>query len=224
MILSPRLRCIADMVSGVRVLADIGSDHAYLPIKLLEEARIERAIVTDVAMAPLEIARCNIKKSGYLHLCALRHGDGLHTIKVGEADCIVVAGMGGHMISKILEEGAEQARRAEYLILQPMQNRVELRDYLNKHSYTIVEERVVVENGKYYEIIKAVDGEQRLLSRLELEIGFAMRINRDYASFLNYKKSYLKNLMSAREESKIPLDNSEYQVLLDEIENIICGE
>lgn len=215
--LGARLRCIADMISGIRVLADIGSDHAYLPITLLTEGKIERAIVTDIAMFPLEVGRQNIINSGYEHLCSLRLGNGLEPLKAGEADCIVIAGMGGNMLINILSSYPEIAKRAKYLLLQPMQHRSELRAFLNQNGYKIIEERVVNEKGKYYEIIKACDGIQREFSRSELEIGFAMKKDSVFKNFLEHKKNEINQIIKGRNLSKTEFNNKEYEEILNEI-------
>ncbi len=208
------------MISGIRVLADVGSDHAYLPIKLLSEARIERAIVTDIAMAPLEVGRKNVIEAGYDHLCSFRLGDGLEPLKVGEASCIVIAGMGGNMINKILSDFPDKAKMADYLILQPMQHRAELREFLNKNSYKIIEERVVSDNGKYYEIIKACEGSQRKFSKPELEIGYAMKRDIVFKEFLEHKKKQINLIIEGRSKSEAHFDNSVYNEILNAIDDL----
>lgn len=207
--LGNRLLAVSDMVEPCRVLADIGSDHAYLAIALLREGRIERAIVTDVAEAPLNSAKNNIIEAGYEHLCSIRLGDGLNTLKQGEADTIVIAGMGGNMIIKILCENPHIARCAESIILQPMQHKRELREYLNTNAYSIISERVVSENGKFYEIIKAKDGSQRRFTNVELEFGFAMLKDSTYNNYVRNKQNEYIRIIDERKKSGKNFDNDE---------------
>lgn len=212
--LGTRLLAVSDMVEPCRVLADIGSDHAYLAIGLLKEGRIERAIVTDVAEAPLRSAKENIMEAGYEHLCSIRLGDGLNPLSAGEAETIVIAGMGGNMIIKILCENPHIARMAESLILQPMQHKRELREYLNSSGYMIVSERVVRENGKFYEIIKARDGSQRRFTNIELEFGFAMRKDKDYSSYIKARCDEYNRIINERKKSGKIFDEREINELI----------
>lgn len=205
------------MVKGVRVLADIGSDHAYLPIALLQEKKIQRAIITDVAKGPIQSAKQTVEQSGLEEFCSVRMGDGLSPVKPGEASCLVIAGMGGILISEILQRGAEVARSAESLILQPMQHAVRLRDFLNTNYYKIVEERVVYDAGKYYEVIKVINGEQRRFNKIELEIGYAMVKNEVYFDFLNRKSEKMKQIIAFRRNSESRQNIEEYEEVLDGI-------
>lgn len=206
------------MVSGVRVMADIGSDHAYLPICLLKENKIQRAIVTDIARLPLESAKRNIAEAGLSEFCSVRLGAGFSPLRPGEASCIVVAGMGGNLISEILKEGSSIAKSADYLILQAMQHTAQLRTFLNNNHYRIIEERVVFDAAKYYEIIKIANGEQRRFNKIELEIGFAMVKDKVYFDFLDRKSRQIEKIMNARKMSKSDQDLEEYRILLEGIE------
>lgn len=205
------------MAKGVRVLADIGSDHAYLPIALLQEKKIQRAIITDVAKGPVQSAKQHIEQSGLSELCSVRMGDGLSPLKPGEASCLVIAGMGGLLIADILQRGAEVAKSAETLILQPMQHAVRLREFLNINYYKIVEERVVYDAGKYYEVIKVINGEQRRFNKIELEIGYAMIKNEVYFDFLNQKSEKVKQIIAFRKSSRTEQNVEEYEEVLDGI-------
>lgn len=152
--LTERLRAVALHVVGTR-LADIGTDHAYLPIALLEDGRIEWAVASDLNEGPLESARTNARDKGYADQVDARLGNGLASIAPGEADTIAIAGMGGLLIAEILETGVEVARSARRLVLQPMNARAELRRYLVTHGYEIVDETLAREGDKFYEIIVA---------------------------------------------------------------------
>lgn len=150
--LDSRLSKIADLVpAGVR-LADIGTDHAYLPAALLMDKKISFAVAADVAAEPCQVAKTTLAMYGLTQCSAVRQGDGLKVLKPGECDCLVMAGMGGSTIVDILTASPEVAHSAERLILQPMQGANLLRQFLCVNGYEFLDEELV-EDGKYlYEI------------------------------------------------------------------------
>ncbi len=154
-VLGERLKTIETLIpKGVRV-ADIGTDHGHLPISLIKKGKCERVIACDIREKPLDNARKNIEKTGTVGI-ELRLGDGLSPVKPCEVDCIVIAGMGGEVISGILE-AADWVKAPEYtLLLQPMTSADALRRWLSQNLFMIVSETAVEENGKLYSIIKAV--------------------------------------------------------------------
>ena len=147
--ITPRLEMILRHIRG-KSCADIGTDHAYVPIKL-SEAGI-KVIATDIMPGPLKIASENVKKQNAD--VELRLGGGLSPIKKGEVDTVIIAGMGGEMIEKILSEGADKTRGVTF-ILQPMNSQYELRTYLLKSGYKILEEDLALEGFKVYNLIVA---------------------------------------------------------------------
>lgn len=175
--LSRRLRAAADLVSTGSVLADIGTDHGYIPIALVEEKKIPGAIAMDINKGPLARADEHIRQHGLEHQIETRLSDGLHAMKQGEAQSILIAGMGGLLIVRILTEGKEVLEGCRELILQPQSELRSVRSYLEQEHYRITEERLVLEEGKYYVILRAVageDGEQEentLLHEQELRYG-----------------------------------------------------
>jgi tRNA (adenine22-N1)-methyltransferase len=153
--LTPRLQAIADSISDCKVLADIGTDHAHLPIYLMLKGKIAKAIATDINKGPIEIAQKRIRQNGLLDKIEARQGSGLAVLKPMEADTIVIAGMGGMLISDILEQNQEVAKAANTLILQPMLDAGKLRKYLLENGYEIFDEELAKEDRKLYEIIWA---------------------------------------------------------------------
>ncbi|WP_337584774.1 class I SAM-dependent methyltransferase, partial [Phascolarctobacterium succinatutens] len=113
-----RLETIANLVPQGCVLADIGTDHAYLPVWLLEKQRIARAIAGDIAAGPCQAARTTVAQYGQHEHVEVRQGSGLKVLSPGEADCIAIAGMGASTIISILEDDMEVAQSAELLVLQ----------------------------------------------------------------------------------------------------------
>jgi len=148
--LSPRLQAVLELIEPCKVLADIGTDHAYLPIEAYRAGLCEKAIASDINPGPLKIAESNIKAAGLSKKIETRLGDGLNPLNPGEADCIVITGMGGMRIIGILNEKTQNAR----LILQPQHDLEELRRNLHAKGYAI-EEKLVREASRFYIIICA---------------------------------------------------------------------
>jgi len=154
-----RLTTIAKYVPQGARLADIGTDHAYLPAALLQAGKIDFAVAGDVAAAPCTVAKTTLAMQGVSAKAQVRQGDGLKVLRPGECDTIVMAGMGGSTIMDIMDDSPEVAQAAGLLILQPMIAADKLRQYLVSKGYGIVAEDLV-EDGKYlYEIIVASFGE-----------------------------------------------------------------
>ena len=168
--LPPRLSCIAAMVPSGTALADIGTDHGLLPIRLLQEGRIRSAVASDIRSGPLARAKANAAESGVgiirFVLC-----DGLSGILPEEAETVVIAGMGGETIASILE--AAPWVRTRCLLLQPMSKPELLRRALGRVSMRITAEQLVKDNGKLYTVLKAVPGEPLTLTEAEEYVGAA---------------------------------------------------
>jgi tRNA (adenine22-N1)-methyltransferase len=153
--LTPRLQAIADSINEYEVLADIGTDHAFLPIYLIQNGKIKKAIAADINKGPIDIAQERIRKYKYEDKIETRQGDGLTVIKPHEADAIVIAGMGGILISEIIEQSKPVATAAKILVMQPMQDSGKLRRYLFQNGFEIFDEELAKEDRKIYEIIWA---------------------------------------------------------------------
>lgn len=154
--LSERLTKIASMVTAGNCLADVGTDHGYVPIYLLENQVIPRAIAMDINEGPLKRAQLHIAESGFQQHIETRISDGLAALKTGEADSVVIAGMGGPLMIKILSDHPEVTASLEELILQPQSEIAEVRIWLYEQGYEITEEHMVYEEGKYYPMFRAV--------------------------------------------------------------------
>jgi len=152
-----RLKKIADFISHAATVADIGCDHGLLGAALLTEGRAKRVIACDISAASLQKARTLAGRLG-LGAMEFRAGDGLAVLEPGEADVIVVAGVGGMLIVDILRRGDAVARTAEKLILMPHRNAYDLRSYLYENGYNIKDEALAEEQGRYYNVICARRG------------------------------------------------------------------
>ena len=148
--LSNRLLAVASFVADGNVLADVGTDHGYIPIYLLQEKRIPRAIAMDINAGPLERAKEHIALYGLKDYIETRLSDGVAALTPGEADSILVAGMGGGLVMHILEEGKEVCQAAKELILQPQSELERVRHYLWTNGYVILAEDMVLEDEKFY--------------------------------------------------------------------------
>lgn len=153
--LSKRLFTAASMVHPGNVLADVGTDHGYVPIYLVAERIIPRAIAMDINRGPLERAREHIQKYGMGDYIETRISDGVTALAENEADTILAAGMGGGLIMHILKEGGPICRSVKELILQPQSELERVRLFLHENGYVTVQEAFVEEDGKYYPMLRA---------------------------------------------------------------------
>lgn len=167
--LSPRLQAVADQVPEGAVFADIGTDHAYLPVWLLLNGRIDHAIAADLREGPLARARETAAQYGVTDRVSFRLCDGLTGIRAGETDMIAIAGMGGETIASILA-AAPWTRECE-LLLQPMTSFPDLRFWLQQNGYMIENEKVVREGERLYSIWNVTGGTMKQLSPAELWVG-----------------------------------------------------
>ena len=170
--LDDRLLSVAGCVTDGAFLADIGTDHAYLPIYLMEEGRIRGAVASDIHKGPLERADINIREAGLSDRIATKLTDGLRGIEEYPVTDVAIAGMGGLMIIGILEAAPFVKERGTKLILQPMQHIPELRTYLSQNGYTVTKETGAIADGKIYQIICAVyTGQNEDYTEAELLLG-----------------------------------------------------
>ncbi|WP_051004516.1 tRNA (adenine(22)-N(1))-methyltransferase [Paenibacillus sp. OSY-SE] len=163
--LSKRLQWIADWVPEGSRLADIGSDHALLPVYLAKHKRISFAVAGEVNQGPFEAARRQVQGACMEMIVNVRHGDGLSVVKQGEVDCITIAGMGGSLIATILSADPKKLEGVTRLILQPNVGEDIVRRWLREQGWALVQEHILEEDGKIYEVLLA----ERLADRQLLE-------------------------------------------------------
>ena len=159
--LTPRLQLLADRVPPGARLADVGTDHAYLPVWLRLHGRVVSAIACDLREGPLARARETGRAYGADEI-DFRLGDGLSVVSPEEADTIVIAGMGGENIAAILEQAPWTADGVHRLLLQPMTRAEVLRRFLMEHGYAIRREILVRDRGTLYPVMEAAGGEMTL--------------------------------------------------------------
>lgn len=152
--LSMRLDTVASLVTPGLTVADVGCDHGWVPIFLVEQGIAPKAFAMDVRKGPLSIAEEHVREAGLETSITLRLSDGLTALSAGEADCIIIAGMGGPLIRRILTEGEMVAKSAKELILSPHSEWAECRRFFAEQGYETLTEQMVEEDGKYYLIVK----------------------------------------------------------------------
>ena len=226
--LSKRLRAIVNFCDKNKIIADIGTDHGFVPNFLYEEDINRKIIATDISLNSLnkaiEFTELRGNKGKIEHIVC----NGLE--KIPPVDQIIIAGMGGILISKILDRDFEKARQAEKLILQPMQQVDYLRKFLYDKGFKILDEKIVFEDNKFFHIIvanyKAIKEEYRDID-LKVSKLLRNRKDKDLIEFLKYLINYnifiIENIEGSSQRSiykknKLREENIELKEILDEVQ------
>lgn len=167
--LSLRLSAIADLVTEGNRLVDVGCDHGYLPVYLIQQKKIPSAIAMDVRKGPLSRAQEHIRQYGLEEYIQTRLSDGLEGLKAGEGDTLVIAGMGGPLMERILTDGRSVRNSFSELILQPQSDIPHFRRFIQSEGWEITEEKMVEEDGKFYPMMRVVPG-KNVHSSLKLNV------------------------------------------------------
>lgn len=217
--LSPRLEKIAGLVPESAAVADIGADHGYLSIFIEKNKSPKKIIACDINEKPLLSAQNNIKKTGCTKI-ETRLSDGLENIEKDEVDTVIIAGMGGEVISGIIDR-APWLKSSKYtLLLQPMTAAADLRRFLNNNGYEITNEAAVKDAGKIYSIITACyNGERAEKSEAFYYTG---KLNPQKATDAIYIKKQLKIATECRDSLKNVSGKEEkynyYKTLVEQLE------
>ena len=203
--LSPRLSKIASLIKPCDVVADVGTDHGYIPLYCLKNGIAKKVIATDVNAMPLKRAETNIKNEGYSDHADFRLCNGLLGLSEGEADVIVIAGMGGLLICDILEKGKGIITDSTQLHIQPMIAPFEVRTYLYSNGFDITNEYVIREEDKFYNIMAVQKGSAVPNDEL-LYIGRNLFANSPdvIGAYLDYKISVCEKIINGHKKSKNP--------------------
>lgn len=223
-----RLKAIANMVPPSDSLADIGTDHGYIPTYLVTKGTIERAIAADISRPSLARAQALIKAEGLEDRIQTRLGDGLAILSIGEVDTIILAGVGGGLTSEILSRDREIAQATTTLVLQPMTAIEDLRRWLAANGYRIFDEDLVKERGRIYEIIAVTPGYREMANDLYHNIGEFL-INKKHPLLKEYifgkiriAKGIISELDGNRTNRSI-LRLNEYKEKLDQYKEVYDG-
>ena len=161
---APALRRFRDLPSGKStesagsVAADVGCDHGYLSIRLIQEGRFEKMLAMDLREGPLAAAKEHVAEAGLSEHIECRLSDGLRAMRPGEADSMICAGMGGPLMQRILEQDIDKVRQMKQLVLQPQSDIAQFRRWLRENGFVIAAEDIVFEDGKYYPMMRTVTG------------------------------------------------------------------
>lgn len=205
--LSKRLQAVAHQVESHGVTADIGCDHGFTSIYLLEQGLADHVIAMDINEGPLQRAREHVTESGLTEQIELRLSDGAKMLIPGEADTLLISGMGGALICKILSDSPEVVKNAKELVLSPQSEWAVVRHYLHDHGFAIAGETMVLDQGKYYLILRAVPGQEHYSDETEYIYGRYLPERGDTCliSFLEKEEARLQgilNKMASRELSE----------------------
>ncbi|MFT0756392.1 tRNA (adenine(22)-N(1))-methyltransferase TrmK [Streptococcus hohhotensis] len=216
--ISKRLELVASFVPQGAILLDVGSDHAYLPIELVEKGQIEGAIAGEVVEGPYQSAVKNVEIHGLKEKIQVRLANGLAAFEeADQVSVITIAGMGGRLISRILEEGLDKLAHVERLILQPNNREDDLRIWLQDNGFQIVAESILEEAGKFYEIL-VVEAGQMKLSASDVRFGPFLSKEISPVFVQKWQKEVVKLEFAL---GQIPEKNlEECQVLVDKIQAI----
>ena len=209
--LSYRLNKIAQKVTQNGIIADIGTDHAYIPIFLYKNNRIKSGIACDISKGSLQKAKDNIKKYNLQDKIQTRLGNGLEKISLQDnVDTVIIAGMGGMLMIDILEKGKYILENVKELILQPQKDIDKVREYLHKNNFKIIDDEMLKDDGKYYTIIKSIKGKEDILYKKEeyvfgrFEINNKCQILKEYIEEQLYKMEIvLKNIKETNIQNRI---------------------
>lgn len=173
--LSERMLRTAAMVSRGNRTADVGCDHAYTSVYLVEQQIAPQVVAMDVNAGPLARAKENVERFGREEQIQLRLSDGLEALLPGEADTILIAGMGGPLMERILSAAPEVLASVKELVLQPQSELTEFRRFLHSIGFRITQEDMLREDGKYYVIFRAEPGQEEAWSEEEYLYGKRLR-------------------------------------------------
>lgn len=236
--LSYRLRQVAEMITPCEVVADVGTDHGYVPIYLIQHGICKKAIAMDINAGPLRRAKDNICREHLTDLIETRRSDGLQALREDEADAVVMSGIGGELMIRILEDGKQLLRTVSELVLSPHSELALVRKYLTENDFYISDETMLIDEDKFYTILKVScekdfceinfhenisQGKEESYTELELNYGRILLRKKDKVLFEYLKREKNKyNQIAQRlqenaaEHGKIRLEEIRKQIKLTE--------
>lgn len=236
MALSKRLQTIASYIPKGSRVADIGTDHAYLPIYLVQASISPFVVAGEVNPGPLKSAKDQVEAYQLASFIHVRKGDGLAVVKSGEVDVVTIAGMGGALICDILDRGGRQLKGVRRLVLQPNVAEKQVRKWLFSHGWSLTAEAILEEDGKIYEILVAEPGDpQKAYGKnrpLDVQMTFgplllaegSEEFQKKWRREWRKKRRVAESLSrSSREEAKRKLDEVQKEIkMIEEVVSIVC--
>lgn len=233
--LSERLKTVAKYIPKGSRLADIGSDHAYLPCYAVLKGIASFAVAGEVVDGPYRSAKREVENQKLTHKISVRKGDGLDVISEGEVDCITIAGMGGVLITNILERGKEKLLSVKRLILQPNTSAYSVRKWLLDNGWELINEEIIEEDGVVYEILASEKGDPKkpyegLDMELALLIGpFLLKeknepFRKKWTVELQNWKKVLQEMNKASQTEKIEQKRNELKKKIQMVEEALANE
>ncbi len=222
--LKGRLKLVEKKVPLCSIVSDIGTDHAYIPVSLIQKGLCKKALACDVRKGPVMTAKRNIARYKLEGSIEARLGSGLQPVAMDEVDVVIMAGMGGMLISEILDEGIEKAKKAKVLILQPMYAVEVVREWLYTKGFDIEDEELATEGNKIYIVISArYTGVQKIVSEINLHIGEKLIEKRDLllVEYLKRKSFTIHKIIDEMANSKDDQLKTKYEWMKNEIDSMI---
>lgn len=218
--LSKRLQTVADMMLSGGVAADIGCDHAFVAIYLVSTGKASAAIAMDVNSGPLERAAAHIREAGVEGKIHLRLSDGMDRLEAGEADTIIISGMGGALTERILRAKQTVLQSAKELVLSPQSEIYKVRYLLHERGFRIVSEQMVQDKGKYYVVMRAVHGKEHYLESIEYTYGKCLIESGDsvFREYMKREEARVRRILGQFPKQENP---EEWEKLEREHQNIM---
>ncbi len=222
--LSARMKAVADMVEKGSRVCDVGCDHGYVSIYLVQQGIAPKVIAMDINQGPLWRAMEHVEQAGLSRYITLRLSDGLSAYSCKEADTLICAGMGGCLMQKILEREPEKTESFREMILQPQSELPAFRKFLRNKGYTICQEDMILEEDKFYPIIKAIPewvltehGARKESVELTDRFGPEL-LSKRHPVLLKYLQRELKKNLCLKEKLKAAAESARIKKRLEEIE------
>lgn len=218
--LSKRLQAVFNYINPCYAVADIGTDHAYLPIKLVKDGICKKAIASDVILGPLEIAKSNIRDYRLSEQIDVVLSNGIENIAPDDVSQFIISGMGGITIKEILEKALNNKYINKIFILQPMNSRAILRTWLFKNGFSTIKEKIVLDNKKFYHILMVVYNKKTNLQELDFfkaKFGVKMEVDEDYIYYLKNEIRKYNNIINSLNQSEYKYTDEikNYRILID---------
>lgn len=228
--LTKRMQAVADLVSGGYKMADIGTDHAYIPIYLVGHKKNPMAVAMDIREGPLKSAGEHILESGLSDKIEIRLSDGFEKLTPGEADSAVIAGMGGGLVIKILSKNLNVTLSLKECILQPQSEIAKVRTFLLREGFLFIQEDMVCDEGKFYPMMKVqppADGlkNKDIWTETEIQYGKYLLVRQHpvLKQYLEREKALKSKLLGDLKEQNSVRAGKRMNELKQELDNIEKG-